>query len=71
MMTQMCVDSTVRAAFDYGFKCVLLSDACAASALPTSESVIPAEQVHDAFIAALGFVFATLTTVDEFLSGSD
>jgi len=29
MMTHMCVDATVRAAFDHGFDCTVIHDACA------------------------------------------
>src|SRR5690606_12608546 len=32
MMTHMCIDSTVRAAFDLGFACTLAHDACATRA---------------------------------------
>jgi len=70
MMTHMCVDSTVRAAFDHGFKCTLLSDACATRSLALQDNVIPAETVHAAFMAALGPIFARVVTVDEFLSKS-
>lgn len=35
MMTHMCVDTTVRAAADLGFKCLLASDACV---LPPTEN---------------------------------
>jgi nicotinamidase-related amidase len=68
MMTHMCVDSTVRAAFDYGFRNVLVSDACATRDLSYDELVIPAEQVHAAFVAALGAMFAQITTVDDLLA---
>ena len=65
MMTQMCIDTTVRAAFDLGFECLLAADACAASDLKYKERFIPAEQVHAAFCAALGARFAKLVSVNE------
>jgi nicotinamidase-related amidase len=68
MMTHMCVDSTVRAAFDHGFRSVVLSDACATIDLRYGDVTVPAEHVHAAFIAALGAVFARVTTVEDFLS---
>jgi nicotinamidase-related amidase len=67
MMTHMCVDSTTRAAFDLGFQCVLLADACATRSLSYGGSQVPAAHVHAAFIAALGGVFAKVMTIEEFL----
>ena len=53
MMTHMCVDATVRAAADFGFQDILAEDACATRDLQYGDSVIPAEHVHKAFLAAL------------------
>ena len=53
MMTHMCVDATARAAADLGFKVMVAEDACATRALTFGDTVIPAEQVHKAFLAAL------------------
>jgi nicotinamidase-related amidase len=36
MMTHMCVDTSVRAAFDLGFACTLAHDACATRASPSA-----------------------------------
>jgi nicotinamidase-related amidase len=53
MMTHMCVDATARAAADFGFHVIIAEDACATRDLKYGETVIPAEQVHKAFLAAL------------------
>jgi len=58
MMTHMCVDATVRAAFDLGYECVVLSDACATRTLTFQGKTVPAAQVHAAFLAALSSVYA-------------
>ena len=58
MMTHMCVDATTRAAFDLGFSCSLAHDACATRALAFGGHRVPAVQVHTAFMAALGGVYA-------------
>jgi nicotinamidase-related amidase len=58
MMTHMCVDATTRAAFDLGFSCSLAHNACATRALTFGEQHIPAAQVHAAFVAALGGLYA-------------
>jgi nicotinamidase-related amidase len=53
MMTHMCVDATARAAADFGFQLIVAEDACATHDLKYGETVIPAEHVHKAFLAAL------------------
>lgn len=55
--SNMCVDATVRAAFDLGFHCMIVEDACAASALNFNGSTIPAAQVHGAFMSALSSTY--------------
>jgi len=67
MMTHMCVDATVRAAFDLGFSCTVAHDACATRDLTFNNRLIPAEQVHGSFLAALGAVYAQLKETDSIL----
>jgi nicotinamidase-related amidase len=69
MMTSMCVDATVRAAFDHGFTCAIAQDACAAPNLTFNGETIPARQVHGSFLAALGAVYAKIRTADDILEG--
>jgi len=68
MMTQMCVDATTRAAFDLGFSCTVLHDACAARSLSFGGEVVEARQVHAAFIAALGAVYAKVMSTREYIA---
>jgi len=70
MMTQMCVDSSVRAAADLGYKVTLLSDACATRAQSFGGESVPAAQVQRAFLAALNGLFATVQPTDEYLKGA-
>lgn len=65
MMTQMCVDSTTRAAADFGFDCLLAHDACATKSLTFAGSTVPAALVQAAFLAALNGLFASVQSVDE------
>jgi nicotinamidase-related amidase len=65
MMTHMCVDATTRQAFDLGFSCILLPDACATRDLDFGHVTVPAAHVHGAFMAALGSVYAELTGVKD------
>lgn len=69
MMTSMCVDATVRAAFDLGFTCTIVQDACAAPNLTFNGETIAARQVHGSFLAALGAVYAKIRTADDILEG--
>lgn len=69
MMTSMCVDATVRAAFDLGFTCTIAQDACATLDLTFNGETILARQVHGSFLAALGAVYANIRTTDAILEG--
>ena len=69
MMTHMCVDSTVRAAKDHGFNCTLISDACATRNLEIRGEIVKAVDVHNSFLAALNYFYASVKTTDEFLDG--
>lgn len=65
MMTHMCVDTSTRAAADYGFQCALVHDACATRALTFGGVTVPAENVHAAFIASLSGMFAKAASANE------
>lgn len=67
MMTHMCVDATVRAAFDCGFECTVLHDACATRDLAFENDLVPARHVHGAFLAALGAVYAKVLSTRELI----
>jgi nicotinamidase-related amidase len=65
MMTSMCVDATVRAAVDLGFETTVVHDACATCDLEFGGRVVPAMQVHAAFLAALADGYAAVVASDE------
>lgn len=65
MMTHMCVDSSVRQAFDLGYRVTLLSDACATRDQVYGGTSVPAVQVHAAFLAALDGLFAQVARTSE------
>lgn len=67
MMTHMCIDATTRAAFDLGFNCTLLHNACATKDLMFQDKKISADNVHAAFLAALHGVYAQVISVEEYL----
>lgn len=70
MMTHMCVDATTRAAFDLGYQCTLVHDACATKQLAFKDTAVPAEHVHASFMAALGAVYADIVSAEELVSES-
>ena len=65
MMTHMCVDTTVRAAFDLGFAVRLVADACATRELSFAGRSVAAADVQTAYLAALGAVFAQVAPAAE------
>jgi nicotinamidase-related amidase len=69
MMTHLCVDTTVRAAFDLGFACTLARDACATRALSFGKTEVPAELVQAAFLASLAGIFCKVAPVEEICAG--
>jgi nicotinamidase-related amidase len=69
MMTSMCVDATVRAAFDLGFTCTVAKDACATRNLMLDGETVPAHQVQIAFLSPLSAVYAQIRTTDAILDG--
>jgi nicotinamidase-related amidase len=65
-MSHMCVDATTRAAFDLGYNCVVIEDACATRNLQHKDKVVEAENVHAAFMAALAALYAKVVSVNDF-----
>ncbi|MFE0596817.1 MULTISPECIES: isochorismatase family protein [Paenibacillus] len=58
MMSHICIDSTVRSASRLGYEVLLLSDACATRDIEWDGTVIPAQTVHQTFMASLQDTFA-------------
>jgi hypothetical protein len=54
---------------DAGFTCTVIHDACASRDLQFGGKVIPASQVHAAFMAALASFYARVLSLEEFLRG--
>lgn len=64
-MSHMCIDATTRAAFDFGFNCIVIEDACTTRDLLYKGERIEASKVHGAFMAALSARYAKVISVDE------
>ncbi len=63
----MCIDATTRAAFDLGFQCTVIADACATRDLEFNGVKVEAEKVHASFMAALSSPYAKVISTHEFL----
>lgn len=70
MMTQMCIDTSTRAAADLGFACTLAHDACATRALSFGGTTVTAADVQAAFMATLNGLFARVVATDEVVAGA-
>ena len=68
MQTHMCVEAAVRAAYDYGFECVLVEDACATRNLKYKDREVSAEDVHAATLSTLDRNYATVVDTETFLA---
>lgn len=65
-MSHMCIDATTRAAFDFGFQCKVIADACATRDLEHEGKIVKAAEVHAAFMAALASGYAEVVSTVEF-----
>jgi len=65
MMSHMCIDATVRAAFDKGFDCKVVHDACATRDLSHNGVDVPSANVHASYMAALSSVYARVVSSGE------
>lgn len=66
-MSHMCIDATTRAAFDLGFNCTVVADACATRDLQFQGRTVNAADVHASFMAALAVPYAKIVTTEEIL----
>lgn len=71
MMTHMCIDATTRAAKDLGYECTLIADACATRELEIAGQKVKAKEVHNAFLAALNYYYATVSTTNDYLTANE
>ena len=69
-MSHMCIDATTRAAFDLGFDCTVIEDACSTRDLVFKGRTIKAADVHSSFMAALASPYAKVISTEEFLGAN-
>lgn len=69
-MRHICIDATVRAAVDFGYKTTTVHDACVMLDLVFGVTQVPAAQVHATIMAAIAFNYGEVTDTDTWLSRS-
>ena len=67
-MSHMCIDTTTRAAFDLGYSNTLIADACATRDLEFDGRQVAAADVHAAYMAGLGAVFARVIDTETWIA---
>ena len=67
-MTHMCVDSTARAAKDYGFECTVIGNACATKDLEINGYKISARDVQASILAALNYYYSSVVSTEDFIN---
>jgi nicotinamidase-related amidase len=70
-MSHMCIDATTRAAFDFGFNCIVAEDACATKEMVFKGRTIAASQVHAAFMAALSVPYASIVSTSDIMENME
>lgn len=61
-MSHMCIDATMRAASDLGYKATVVHDACATRDLEFEGTTAPAAQVHATIMAAIAFAVGAVVS---------
>ncbi len=72
MMTDVCVESTTRASFDFGFNNTVIGDATATRDRELNGQMVKAVEVQRSFLAgisALGNLYARIVNTSDFLEG--
>ncbi len=67
MQTHMCLEAATRAAYDLGFECVVIGDACATRDLTYGGTTVKAADVHASTLATLDRTYATVVDTETFL----
>jgi nicotinamidase-related amidase len=68
MMSHMCLHATARAAYDFGYECIVAHDACTTKELTFNNIKVSALDVHSAFMAALNGLYAQVKTTDDIIA---
>ncbi|MCX6241028.1 MAG: cysteine hydrolase family protein [Bacteroidetes bacterium] len=65
MQTHMCLEAATRAAFDYGYSCIVVQDACATRALKWGDRTVTAADVQASTLASLDRFYAKISKAED------
>ncbi|MFC2104814.1 cysteine hydrolase family protein [Bacteroidota bacterium] len=68
MQTHMCLEAATRAASDYGFKCIVIEDACTTRDLKFGDEIVKAKDVHNSTLSTLKGTYAEIETTANFVN---
>ncbi len=68
MQTHMCVEAATRAASDYGFKCIVISDACTTREIKFGDKIIGSDDVHYSTLSSLSNTYAEIVDTGSYLN---
>lgn len=68
MMTHMCVEATARASADFGYKVIVLEDACATRDVIFGNDTVRAADVHVSTLGSIDRYYGKVMTTKEFLN---
>jgi nicotinamidase-related amidase len=71
MQTHMCLEAATRAAYDLGFECIVVGDACATRDLTYGGTTVKAADVHASTLATLDRTYATVVDTATFLGETE
>ena len=72
MQTHMCLEAAVRAAYDYGFECIVVEDACATRDLKYGDNIMKARDVHLSTLSTIvNGGYGRVTELNEFKENPD
>lgn len=65
MQTHMCLEAATRAAYDYGYNCIVVQDACATRALKWGDRTVSADDVQACTLASLDRFYAKVVNAED------
>jgi len=67
-MSHMCIDATVRAAVDHGYRAITVHDACATMPQSFNGTTAPSAQVHATIMSALSSAYGEVVSTEALLA---
>lgn len=71
MQTHLCLEAATRAAYDYGFECIVVGDACATKDLKYGDKTVKAEDVQTCTLATIDNIYGKVIDLKAFREDPD